>query len=52
MELIRNVRCDDDGQEIVEIDSLDIENFNINRSDVPVQITSHNNGNLFGRLNC
>ena len=40
MDLIRNVRCDEDGPGVVQIDALDIENFNINRSE------SH--GNLIG----
>ena len=50
MELIRNVRCDEDGPGVVQIDALDIENFNINRSNSHGNIRSHDHGKLFAIL--
>ena len=48
MDLIRNVRCDEDGPGVVQIDALDIENFNINRSESLGASRSLDHGNLIG----
>jgi hypothetical protein len=46
MDFIRNVRVEEDGDSTVQIAADDIENFNINRSNVTVEEASHSLGNF------